>query len=156
MLTQVASRSYLFPVRPDANDQALGQLLDRAAIHDVLLRYARGVDRRDLDLVAACFTPDAAYEGSLAHGTIADALAALRVAVTRYTSTLHFLGNQVIELDGDAARSETYALAHHLLPDGTLRIVAVRYLDELVRQNGGWFIRRRVAQREWERTEPGR
>ena len=33
-------------------------LLDRAAIRDVLLRYARGVDRRDLAMVRACFMPD--------------------------------------------------------------------------------------------------
>ena len=134
-------------------DVALRQLLDRAAIQDVLLRYARGVDRRDLDLVASCFTPDAAYDGSLARGTIVDALAALRVAVTRYARTLHFLGNQLIELDGDQARSETYALAHHQLPDGTHRVVAVRYLDELVRQQARWLIRRRVVHREWQRDE---
>jgi hypothetical protein len=135
---------------------AVQALLDRAAIQDVLLRYARGVDRRDLDLVASCFTADAAYDGALARGTIADALAALRVAVTRYTATLHFLGNQLIELDDDAARSETYALAHHRLADGTLRVVAVRYVDELVRRPEGWRIARRVAHREWERVEEER
>lgn len=136
------------------DDAALRRLLDRAAIQDVLLRYARGVDRRDIDLVASCFTPDAAYDGALARGTIADALAALRVAVTRYTSTLHVLANQLIEIDGDTARSETYALAHHCLPDGALRIVALRYLDELVRHDDGWRICRRTAQREWERVDP--
>ena len=136
-----------------ATDAALRKLLDRAAIQDVLLRYARGVDRRDLDLVASCFTADAAYDGMLARGTIADALGALRVAVTRYAGTMHFLGNQLIELDGDRARSETYALAHHQLPDGGLRVVAVRYLDELVRRDGGWVICSRVAHREWERNE---
>jgi hypothetical protein len=135
---------------------ALAALLDRAAIQDVLLRYARGVDRRDLDLVASCFTRDARYEGSLARGSIVDALAALRVAFTRYASTLHFLGNQLIELDGDVARSETYALAHHVLPEGELRVVAVRYVDELVRRPTGWLIERRVAHREWERIEPAR
>lgn len=141
---------------PATAETMLRQLVDRAAIQDVLLRYARGVDQRDMDLVASCFTPDSAYDGGLARGTIADALAALRVAVTRYASTLHFLGNQLIELDGDGARSETYALAHHRLPDGALRIVAVRYEDTLVRRGSGWAICRRVAHREWERTEPAR
>ncbi len=137
-------------------DDAVQALVDRDAIRDVLLRYARGVDRRDIELVASCFTPDAGYEGSLARGTIVDALAALRVAFERYTRTLHFLGNQVIELDGETARSETYCLAHHVLPDGGLRVVAVRYLDELSRDDRGWRIRRRVAQREWERVDPAR
>jgi ketosteroid isomerase-like protein len=135
-------------------DDAVQALADRAAIHDVLLRYARGVDRRDLAAVAACFTPDARYEGSLARGTIEQALAGLRVAIDRYTSTFHLIGNQLIELHGDAASSETYALAHHTLPDGSRRVVAVRYVDDFVRRPTGWLIARRVAHREWERVDP--
>jgi len=141
---------------PEPAEAALRRLLDRAAIEDVLRRYARGVDRRDLELVASCFTADAAYDGALARGTITDALAALRVALDRYASTLHFLGNQLVEVDGDTARSETYALAHHRFADGTFRVVAVRYLDELVRVRDGWRICRRVARREWERVETER
>jgi len=129
----------------------LQDLIDRAAIHDVLLRYARGVDRRDLTVVAACFTPDAAYQGALGAGTIAEALARLGEAMARYTSTLHVIGNQTIELEGDAAHSETYCLAHHVLADGRHREVAVRYLDDLVRDRDTWRIRRRVVAREWER-----
>jgi ketosteroid isomerase-like protein len=134
-------------------DADLRALLDRAAIQDVLLRYARGVDRRDFDLVASCFTPDAAYEGSLARGTIRDALAALGDAMARYISTLHLLGNQLIEIDGDRARSETYALAHHRLLDGALRVIAVRYVDELIRDGTRWHIRRRTVHHEWQRDE---
>jgi hypothetical protein len=47
---------------------------DRVSIRELLLRYARGVDSRDLGLVASCFTPDAGYRGALAEGTIADRL----------------------------------------------------------------------------------
>ncbi len=131
----------------------LQDLVDRAAIHDVLLRYARGVDRRDLALVASCFRPDAAYEGTLGHGTVADALAALGPAMARYARTLHVLGNQTIELAGDSAESETYALAHHVLVDGRHRVVAIRYCDHLVRDGETWRIARRVVHREWERTD---
>jgi 3-phenylpropionate/cinnamic acid dioxygenase small subunit len=135
-------------------DAAIRELLDRAAIQDVLLRYARGVDRKDLDLVAACFTPDASYEGALASGTIADALACLRDAMARYDGTMHFVGNQLIEIDGDTARSETYAVAYHCLT-GTSEVftVGVRYLDELVREGDEWHIRRRVVKTEWQRTQ---
>ena len=129
----------------------LQELIERAAIQDVLLRYARGVDRRDLVTVASCFTPGAAYDGALGRGTIADALPRLGEAMARYTCTLHFLGNQTIELTGDTAHSETYCLAHHVLPDGHHREVAVRYLDDLVRDGGTWRISRRVVAREWER-----
>ncbi len=132
------------------------QLADRAAIQDVMLRYARGVDRRDLDLVAACFMPDASYEGALASGTIAQALVRLRDRMTRYDSTMHFIGNQLIEINGDAASSETYAIAYHRLTDGgiaRLYTVGVRYLDGLVRDGDTWRIRRRVVKTEWQRSE---
>src|SRR5574341_1167403 len=112
----------------DPTGTAIGELLDRSAIRDVLLRYARGVDRRDLTVVAACFVPGAVYEGSLGHGTIETALDGLQARMNRYTSTLHFIGNQYIELDGDRATSETYALAYHQFEaDGLpqLRVVAV-------------------------------
>jgi len=139
-----------------STDEALRELLDRAAIHDVMLRYARGVDRRDLDLVAACFLQDASYEGALASGTIAEALVRLRERMTRYDSTMHFIGNQLVELDGDTANSETYAVAYHRLTGdsrGKLFTVGVRYLDELIRDANGWRIRARVVKMEWQRSE---
>ena len=135
-------------------DAALQMLLDRAAVHDVLLRYARGVDCKDIDLVASCFTPDAAYEGALARSDIRQALPRLREAMDRYASTLHFLGNVTIEVTGDRASSETYAIAYHCPRTGDRQyVVAVRYLDELVRHDGRWLITRRRVCREWERYD---
>ena len=52
------------------------------AVRDLVYRYARGVDRRDLSLVDSCFAPGARYEGALASGTIADMLAALPSMLT--------------------------------------------------------------------------
>ena len=125
-------------------------LLDREAIRDVLLRYARGVDRKDLDLVAACFTPDAAYDGALGVGTVATALAALHSAMARYAATMHFMPHQHIELHGDSATSETYAVAYHRLAgEPTLFTVGVRYLDELSRHGDRWLIHRRIVKTEW-------
>ena len=137
-------------------DEAVRELADRAAIQDVLLRYARGVDRRDLDLVASCFMPDASYEGALARGTIADALARLGDRLARYDGTMHFVGNQLIEIRGDTASSETYVVAYHRLAnEGAARLftVGVRYLDELVRDGEQWRIRRRIVRTDWQRTE---
>ena len=135
-------------------DAALRALADRAAIRDVLLRYARGVDRRDWPLVAACFTPGAAADyGYVAQGTIEEAIAAIAPALEKLTSTMHVIGNQLIEIDGDTARSETYAVCYHRsggLAAGALMTVGVRYLDELVRRDGRWLICRRVVTFEWQ------
>src|SRR5262249_53547003 len=119
--------------RGSAMSAALQELVDRSAIHDVLLRYARGVDRRDLDLVASCFVPGAAYDGALGQGSVETALAALRETLPRYGSTMHFMGNQLIEVNGDTASSETYAVAYHRshTEGEPLLVVGVRYLDDL-------------------------
>jgi SnoaL-like protein len=124
-------------------------LLDRLAVREVVLRYARGVDRRDLALVASCFTADCAYEGTLASGSIADALAALPERLARYARTMHFMGTQDVRLDGDRARCETACVAHHVLPDGGLTTVGVRYRDDLLRGADGWRICRRAVERVW-------
>ena len=133
---------------------ALRDLCDRAAIHDLLTRYARGVDRRDLQLVASCFTPDAGYEGRLGTGTIAVALDALRDRMARYETTMHLLANELIELDGDAARCETYGLVYHRLQSAHEArdfVVGVRYLDELARHGDRWW--RRVVRTEFQRYD---
>ena len=38
--------------------EALAWLEARAAIRDVIVRYARGVDTRDFELVESCFWPE--------------------------------------------------------------------------------------------------
>lgn len=128
-------------------------LADRDAIHGVLLRYAAGVDRKDLDAVAACFTPDAAYAGALGAGTVADALPRLAGAMTRYAATTHRLGPQAIALDGDRAQATTDCIAHHVLPDGAHRTVAVTYADTLARHGDGWRIVARRVTTRWARAE---
>ncbi len=133
---------------------AVRRLADRAAIQDLVHAYATGVDARDLAAVAACFMPDCVYEGSLARGTIADALASLAAAMARYVRTMHFMGTQTIALEGERARAQTCCLAYHVRPDRTLSTVAVRYHDTLVRTPDGWRISARRVETDWSRTEP--
>lgn len=138
-------------------DPTVAALADRAAIQDVLARYARGVDRKDRAMVASCFAPGCAYEGALGRGTIEDVLPALERAMARWARTLHVLGTQAIELSGDAAAVETYCLAHHEAlapaPGRRLRTVAVRYEDAFRRVGGRWLIHARTVRAEWERWE---
>ncbi|MGH7894780.1 MAG: nuclear transport factor 2 family protein [Candidatus Binatia bacterium] len=129
------------------------RLLDALAVRDVVQTYALGVDRRDLGLVARCFTPDCEYRGSLGHGTIATALASLRAALPRYERTMHFMGTQRVAVDGDGAHAETCCVAYHVRPDGRHFTVGVRYLDDLARTPDGWRIRRRVVQTDWTRED---
>jgi len=71
-------------------------LLDRAAIHDVIMRYAAGVDRRDFELVASCFAPDVNGEFAGKHWQRRDALVEFISGVRYFHTTMHMLGNQFI------------------------------------------------------------
>jgi ketosteroid isomerase-like protein len=138
---------------------ALAELADRQAIRDLVTRYACAVDRRDFDAVAACFTPDAETDYTYFAGPIAEVLEKIRAGVGGFAMTMHVLGNHLAEVRGDTATSETYAVCYHRrpgVPDGAQLVVAMRYLDELVRTSAGWRIRRRRATVEWQQHEPPR
>lgn len=127
-------------------------LLARAEIHDTLMRYLRGVDRKKPELMRAAFHDDATvdytpfYEGDL-DGFIE--YAASPKTLGGFDVTFHFSGNLLIEVEGDVARSEMYALAYTThKPDhewaGALVLAYMRYLDRFERRDGHWAIARRV------------
>jgi hypothetical protein len=132
-------------------------LLARQEIADVLYRYARGIDRLDLDLVRSCYHPDAYDDHGTMKGTVDEFLAAAEGFLPRFAATMHFLGNMLIEVDGDVARAETYAVAYHRLEEdagGKDDIWGIRYVDRFERRGGEWRIAHRVVAQEWRRVEP--
>ncbi len=127
-------------------DTAVRTLLDRAAIGDLIQRYSRALDRRDWDEVAACFAPNAYADYGVFKGEAAEVVASIRQGLEVFDKTMHFMEPRIIELSGDKARAETYALAYHRRADGGETkelLVRLRYLDELVRHEDGWLIQRR-------------
>jgi 3-phenylpropionate/cinnamic acid dioxygenase small subunit len=70
-------------------------------------------------------------------------------------STMHFIGNVLIELTGaDAARAESYFTAYHRIAGPTDMIVAGRYLDRFTRRAGEWRIAHRAAVYDYNITQP--
>jgi hypothetical protein len=101
----------------------------RLEIQDALMRYARGVDRGDKDLICSAYFPDAHDDHGPFVGT-PDDLAAMLVRDMDATGMIgqHLMLNSLIELDGHKANVETYWLVIH--PDTTGLIWAGgRYLD---------------------------
>jgi hypothetical protein len=78
--------------------------------------------------------------------------------LNRYVATMHFNGQSTIELNGSRASGESYCLAHHLsvAEDGqrTLMVASIRYLDELVKQDGQWYFAERRLMVNWTDTRP--
>jgi hypothetical protein len=142
-----------------ASDAVVRELWDRDRIARLPRLYARGIDRRDWDLVRSCFTADAEIEGSRATARARDYIDQLRPGVEYYPATMHFMGNQLVEVDGDTGHVETYAVAYHWKgavagedhPENI--VVGVRYNDTVVRDGDGWLIRFRHVDPDWRQGE---
>lgn len=134
--------------------KSVRELMDRQAILDCLNRYARGLDRKDLDMVRSVFHPDATdhHGGSIDYHPAADALIAdWQVRDAHRAFSHHLLLNTSIDLDGDLAHAETYfQLIIGLKPDARpdlprLGVSGGRYVDRFERRDDEWRIARRVV-----------
>jgi hypothetical protein len=147
-------------VPEDDLHEALQVLVERQAIADVVLRYCRGIDRLDLELVRDCYHADATDEHGTFLGTRDEYVDWVAGVLTRFTGTMHVVANQLIEVDGDSdtAQCETYGVAYHWgdPPDDHRRnfTTGFRYVDRFARRDGVWRIARRVAVREWTHVVP--
>ncbi|MCM3883380.1 nuclear transport factor 2 family protein [Frankia sp. R82] len=118
----------------------------RAAIADVLLRYAVGIDRRDWDLFRTCFTDDCELDygdiGSWQGAAVfTEAFESMHAPLGH---TMHNLGNLDIRLDRDGARARTYVNALIMTKDGQSGFAAHGYYDDqLVQVGGSWQIAHR-------------
>jgi hypothetical protein len=136
----------------------VADLLARQEIADVILRYARGIDRLDFDLVRSCYHPDAWDDHGSFQGDVDGFIAMCEEFLPRWTATQHFMGNMLIEVDRDRARAETYAVAYHRREhdDGTGKddVFGIRYVDRFECRDGDWRIAHRVVATEWRRVDP--
>ncbi len=135
----------------------LAELSARAQIHDVLLRYCRGLDRVDMDLVRGTFHRDAwiQFPESLHVGSVDGFVDFLAAEMPRFVRTMHFLGNSLIEFDGpNIAHVETYLNADHQGSErhhwkGEYVKLWARYLDRFEQRDGVWLIARRRLLVDW-------
>ena len=137
-------------------DPILQGMVDRAAIRDVMVRYARGLDRRDFDLVTSCFTSDAYadYRGHKTSG-IDNIIQYLR-RIDRFQRTMHFMGDQFIEIYGDTAEVETYAIDYLWYAVDGIQYIStggLRYSDKMLRREGKWLIYHRVMHLDWRHND---
>lgn len=130
---------------------------DRAALTDLVHRYAAGVDDRQFDSVAKLFTDTAELAvpeppAELApvhrhHGPAAIGAAIAAVATT--VRTEHAIVGEVYD-DGQhpgSARGRIACVAHHWMQRGdrlTDLVWHLRYDDEYQRTEAGWRISRRI------------
>lgn len=132
----------------EAMKSTLRQMLAEREIRNALVRFCRGADRRDNDLIRSAFHPDAHDDHGAYSGDVEGFIAWQEQRHRTIPQCMHLLGNSTIAFDGKYAFAETYCHATISEPDGEgfaqTRIVC-RYIDVFEERETGWkILRRRV------------
>lgn len=147
-------------ISPDRDRARLAALLDKHEIYEVLARYARAADRCDEALLRSVFHPGAAESHSGIHAGSAESFCDLALDLLRGMGrTAHYIFFPTVELDGDIAHSEAYAIGFHRVEhEGTPydSIFGARILDRFERRDGAWKVAERRVVYDWNRDTPTR
>jgi hypothetical protein len=141
---------------------AIDDLIAKEEIRQAMARYSRGIDRRDEELVRSAYHEDSFDNhgfGFQASGW--DLAAAVRPDGNgfplEWKQTTHFLGQHLIEVDGDEATSEVYFLAFTRLEDDDGlewdQVASGRYVDRWERRDGEFKIAERTVIYDRSRTD---
>jgi hypothetical protein len=154
----------------------LQRLLDKDQIRDIMMHYARGVDRRDWERVRATFFEDG-YDDHADFSGTRDAFVAFvreKHDAGSFSKSTHLLGNCLIEFASDhVAAVETYFVAklqmgpeagsqramlgaQHADSRENMRVEVIgRYVDRFEKRHGVWRVARRRTVFDSIRTELG-
>jgi hypothetical protein len=135
-------------------------LVDRAAIGDLLVEFARTLDDKDFDANTALYLPEGTFtvEGTpfrlVGHEQLATTGTPRGLA--RYSATWHLSANHAISTDGDTATTRSYLLGVHRSTDDQARHAdgAGWYDCTLRRTPAGWRFATVVLHEVWTAGEP--
>ena len=135
-------------------------MLARQDIHDCIMRYARGIDRGDVDLLLSRYWEDAhEVHGPAYNGPAVPYLKGAAERMRKNKPVMqHFIGNVHIDFEReDLAWVESYILTFARFPkDGTDydTMTGARAHDRFERRDGEWRIARRDAVFDWNSDRP--
>jgi uncharacterized protein (TIGR02246 family) len=118
-------------------------LIARHGIMNALANHSRGVDRADVNLLAAAYHDDATVDYGFYAGPAAALIDMLGNGQKGTLPTLHRTANTEIRRSGNLAVSESYVVAYVEEPD-IQRMVFGRYLDRLECREGSWRLSHRT------------
>jgi SnoaL-like domain len=125
-------------------DGRLAAIEARLEIAQLPVRYALGVDSRDVELIVGTFHPEAWMGKRWGLGPDA-ARAFYNDVLKRFYRSVHHVGGHLVELiDADNATGKVYCRAEHE-DRGKWIVQSIIYSDEYKRAPDGWwcFLRRR-------------
>jgi SnoaL-like domain len=125
-------------------------LLAEREIYRNLVHFAQAMDDRNWAQLDEFTTTDIAAD--LGTGKLsgrADMVAVMRQFLDQCGTTQHMLGNVLIDVNGDTARSQAYVADMHLGGEGaediTFRTLG-RYLDKWCKVDGRWLMCERIKE----------
>jgi hypothetical protein len=130
----------------------LKSLLEREKIRDCIASLARGEDRRDAELISACYWPDSTSDYGVFLGTFDQYLAWVVPGSPAIPVTQHVLGQSIIDLKAEAAHVETQVMSYHRVNMGKEErdtVIGGRYLDRMEQRKGEWRIAQRTMLYDW-------
>lgn len=128
---------------PTDPQEQLQWLVDRAAISDLLIDFARALDDKDWEGYAANYTEDGvlALLPNVYHSGRAGMAEFVANGLGKFVGTHHVSTNHAIEIDGDTATTRSYLISAHMLdPDDLSKHadVAGWYRCQVKRTEEGW------------------
>lgn len=136
-----------------ALEQRVRQLEDQEQIRQVLIEYGEYLDARDYAGYASLFARDGVWTGGFGSATGPAAIQAmleknLSKAEPGFInkSSFHLMTTEVVKVTGDTATARSRYLFFTATADNKPGpTLAGRYVDEFVREDGRWKIRRRTT-----------
>lgn len=128
-----------------AMEAKLRDMIARDEIWQVMLRYGRGLDRWDIELVRSCYFDEAIEDHGHFIGAPSDFIRWANESVSIFNATQHLLSNHCCEIDGDDAHCETYYIFTGVSPKAPHLISTGRYIDHFQRRKDEWKIANRVT-----------
>ena len=135
------------------------ELSDRLEIQDLCFRYAEIIDSKDFDALRTdVFTADAHIDYSVFGGSVGgleDTIAFLKEAMTAevFPAHQHLNGNVQVKLNGNKATGRVMCFNPQEMSLGEgktqLFMLGLWYVDEYVRTEQGWRMRKRVEEKSW-------
>jgi ketosteroid isomerase-like protein len=132
-------------------EQRLEELLDRAQIEDVMRRYARGIDRMDVEMAKSVYWEDSEDDHQ---SYIGPGQGLPDWANELHSETLatwqHYMAQTHIDLEGDVAHTETnYIVVGRKKDSNQVHMSGGRNIDRLEKRDGRWAIAARINTTEW-------